>query len=469
MDLSLGSRWNIRGGVLSLFAAAIIVMGFFIWRNTHQQTVKPLNYAQTKNALEEIYGNELLPFQLHDGKNPSNSDADPNSQADAYGKLTPAGADLLLDEFDLNSEDVLYDLGSGQGQLVLHAALATPVRKAVGIEKSQKNHEKGLRMLQRASTRHAIDPKRIELRLGDVLRSDLSDATVIYLSCTRLSSKALHDVLHKILTLPHGVKLASLKRLPKHNHLRYRKTIVIPTTKRPAVPVHIYHTLPPTAVPPPNDAEPAASIPSATVYPLEMAHALNTLYARDLAENSSTKQTGKPHDDNISHAELALAGIHVLFKELALTKQDVVVDLGSRIGKFPLQAYLATPARKVVGIEHLKKRHKLALAAKQKLFSGVTKYVPQPQRELVLLHADFLKSDLSDATVLYFCSSHSSRKILQALVDKVLQIPHSIRLVVFSELPKHQRLRKLNQLLVPTSWGNAVPLYIYQTVKPKNA
>ncbi|MEM7496009.1 MAG: hypothetical protein AAF471_07805, partial [Myxococcota bacterium] len=235
----------------------------------------------------------------------------------------------------------------------------------------------------------------------------------------------------------------------------------------PTVPVHIYHTIPPSAFPPPNDTEPTASLPDKAAYPLEMARVLNALYAHDLAENSSAKQPGNTDDANAPHAELALAGTHVLFKELALTNQDVVVDVGSRIGKFVLQAYLATPARKVMGIERVKERHELALAARQKLVAGVSGHVPQPQRQLVLLHDDFLNVDLGDATVLYFCSSHASDKTPQALMRKALQIPHGVRLVVFSQLPKHERLRKLKRLLVPTSWGNAVPLYIYQTLEPE--
>ncbi|MEM7496146.1 MAG: hypothetical protein AAF471_08600, partial [Myxococcota bacterium] len=145
--LSRAFGWNGRSAALALLAAAALVTGLFIWRGTRQQPVKPLSYAETKKALEQIYGNELLPFQIPDGKNAPPED--PGAQADAYGKLTTASADLLLNEFDLRSEDVFYDLGSGRGQLVLHAALATPVRKAVGIEKSRENHEKGLRVMQR--------------------------------------------------------------------------------------------------------------------------------------------------------------------------------------------------------------------------------------------------------------------------------------------------------------------------------
>ncbi|MEM7496148.1 MAG: hypothetical protein AAF471_08610, partial [Myxococcota bacterium] len=318
---------------------------------------------------------------------------------------------------------------------------------------------------------------------------DWSDATAVYFASALMPKSGVEKVTEKVLRIPRSVKIASLKRLPRHDRLRFDQTLIVGATWYPTVAVHLYHTIPPgTPVPPTPQAR-------RVLDPREVTYILSDIYFGKSGAVPLNKQDHiafQRAGGNPFYGELKFEGAQMLFKELSLRESDVVVDLGSGIGKFVLQAHLATPAQKVVGVELAEARHKLALGAKKHLLFGEKGYIdPQPNRILELRHGDFLASDfnpldaqtdqpgspqsiersenfvgLSEATVLYACSAHFPPKVVRGIVRKALQIPRGVTLVVFNELPKHKRLRKVKQLLVPTSWNDAVPLYIYRTVAP---
>ena len=93
----------------------------------------------------------------------------------------------FFNEVGLNDQDVFYDLGCGEGWVLLIAALEFGVRKAVGVE----------------IRRELVSPllyeyDNVEIRLEDLHCSDFSDATFIYMY---LSTEYVWRLQEKLLNL----------------------------------------------------------------------------------------------------------------------------------------------------------------------------------------------------------------------------------------------------------------------------
>ena len=81
----------------------------------------------------------------------------------------------LLDLADVGEDDVVYDLGSGDGRIVLAAAKKYGAR-GFGVE-----IDSGLVVKSRIKARNMGVADRVEFRQGDLFETDLSDATVVVL------------------------------------------------------------------------------------------------------------------------------------------------------------------------------------------------------------------------------------------------------------------------------------------------
>jgi len=81
----------------------------------------------------------------------------------------------LLSLADIDEDDVVYDLGSGDGRIVLAAAKKYGAR-GVGVE-----IDSGLVAKSRAKARDLGVDDQVEFRQGDLFETDLHDATVVTL------------------------------------------------------------------------------------------------------------------------------------------------------------------------------------------------------------------------------------------------------------------------------------------------
>ncbi|GMI43485.1 hypothetical protein TrCOL_g4301 [Triparma columacea] len=103
-----------------------------------------------------------------------------------------AGVKLL----GLKSEDVLYDLGCGDGRFLFTAFLSNPTMKAlVGVEYDRVYYERCL------ATAKSIPPckDKISFIHGDVLEVDLSEATCIFVYLVPEGLKQIEGKLHEFL------------------------------------------------------------------------------------------------------------------------------------------------------------------------------------------------------------------------------------------------------------------------------
>src|ERR1700752_4774863 len=91
-----------------------------------------------------------------------------------------AVVDTMLDAAQVTADDVVYDLGSGDGRIVIEAAQRYGAR-GVGIELDPE-----LIRVSTANARKAGVSDKVRFIKADIFKADLSDATVVtlYLSPT---------------------------------------------------------------------------------------------------------------------------------------------------------------------------------------------------------------------------------------------------------------------------------------------
>ena len=90
-------------------------------------------------------------------------------------RTTPEVIDRMLDMAGVKSGDLIYDIGSGDGAIIIHAAKKLGV-KGVGIEIDQELVERARSRAVRENVAHLVD-----FRAQDAFTVDISPATVVTL------------------------------------------------------------------------------------------------------------------------------------------------------------------------------------------------------------------------------------------------------------------------------------------------
>eukprot|EP00035_Acanthoeca_spectabilis_P037917 m.48473 g.48473 ORF g.48473 m.48473 type:complete len:389 (+) comp8918_c0_seq1:97-1263(+) len=100
-----------------------------------------------------------------------------------YGEISVEGALSLFESLGLRESDVLYDLGSGNGKVVLLAAFAFPLSLAVGIELDPPRHSLATALLRGRVVARQVDViGRVNYLCGDAFsKNAFSGATVVYM------------------------------------------------------------------------------------------------------------------------------------------------------------------------------------------------------------------------------------------------------------------------------------------------
>jgi hypothetical protein len=170
---------------------------------------------------------------------------------------------------------------------------------------------------------------------------------------------------------------------------------------------------------------------------------------------------------NRSHVygELASKGLHRLLDHLQLNKSDVFYDLGSGIGRVLIQVAMEVPLKKCVGIEVANSRFLHA----QTILDRVQKQKLLRAKQVELRNENFLESDLSDATVLYTCSTCFSGRLMNRLARKIAELNRDLILITFQKLSRRRkRLELVGTLNLDTSWRKDATVFVYQVSKPSS-
>jgi len=147
-----------------------------------------------------------------------------------------------------------------------------------------------------------------------------------------------------------------------------------------------------------------------------------------VAYQPGEKEENKKQKIFLTYGEILYSSMDAIIETLPIHKEDVFYDLGSGIGKIPLHFFLTTPVKKAFGIEASAGRQYYAesiyRAVKQKyskLFSG--------GRELNTWRGNFLDINISDATIVYSCSTCFDDELLLAM-GKILDNCANLKYVI---------------------------------------
>ena len=103
--------------------------------------------------------------------------------------------DEMLKMANVGKDDVVYDLGCGDGRIVIAAVGKFDARRGVGVDIDPERIRDS-----RANARRAGVEDRVEFRQGDVLKiKDLSEATVVTLYMSQEVNLRLRPALRKVL------------------------------------------------------------------------------------------------------------------------------------------------------------------------------------------------------------------------------------------------------------------------------
>jgi hypothetical protein len=134
-----------------------------------------------------------------------------------YGELTPTGIDQLAAAAKLTADDVFVDLGSGTGRIVIQIAATIPGIRCIGVEIVGSRHQAAVGALEWAEQSNLIRPGACVLRHEDILKTDLSDATVIFANSTCFSPWLMSRIVARIAPLPQRPLFISLRGLDSGN------------------------------------------------------------------------------------------------------------------------------------------------------------------------------------------------------------------------------------------------------------
>jgi SAM-dependent methyltransferase len=98
----------------------------------------------------------------------------------------------MLELARVKKDDVVYDLGSGDGRIVIHAAKKYGAR-GVGIDLDPKLVEQARKKAAEAGVSHLV-----EFRAQDALQADISEATVVTLYMFRWFNNAMRPKLERL-------------------------------------------------------------------------------------------------------------------------------------------------------------------------------------------------------------------------------------------------------------------------------
>lgn len=120
-----------------------------------------------------------------------------------YVPTRPELIPKILDMLGLREGDILYDLGCGDGRIVVEAARKTPVKKAVCVETREDLIKEARRKAEEAGV-----AERVEFVNNDFFKIDLSGATAIYMYLLTSVNESLKPKLKR--ELKEGVRIVTL-------------------------------------------------------------------------------------------------------------------------------------------------------------------------------------------------------------------------------------------------------------------
>lgn len=140
--------------------------------------------------LDEIYE-----IRSYASKYSNKTEFTPEIGKAVYGEITRNGVNSIIEKFKdhFNNHAVFYDLGSGHGKMVFQIGLETETRLSIGVEYSKERFETALNIKNKYDLGNNI-----LFFNKDMLKVDLSGATIIYIDDTVFPADLMKKLYNKI-------------------------------------------------------------------------------------------------------------------------------------------------------------------------------------------------------------------------------------------------------------------------------
>ena len=189
--------------------------------------------------------------------------------------------------------------------------------------------------------------------------------------------------------------------------------------------------------------------------------AINKLY-RDVDGWGATDADNRQFNGNLAstYGELTPLGVQRLLNCLQFNENDVFYDLGSGVGKVVLQVAMAVSIQKCVGVELVASRCRSSKAVlRTARAQGLVK-----AKSIGFRCESFLDANISDATVVYMCSTCYSTNLMRRIVQKIKGIKkRPVTVITLREFDRnHRGFQYIGDVKLDASWSRNVKAAIYK-------
>jgi SAM-dependent methyltransferase len=141
-----------------------------------------------------------------------------SSKSFVYGEVVPESFYDVIKEANPQPGSIFYDLGSGTGKAVILAHLLFDFPKVVGVELLEGLYNASVQMQKqyeeefRPKVEERMHGKIIELRLGSILDTDISDADFIFMNSTCFQDDLMEEIEKKLEDLRPNATVITLSK-----------------------------------------------------------------------------------------------------------------------------------------------------------------------------------------------------------------------------------------------------------------
>lgn len=166
-----------------------------------------------------------------------------------YGELLPKSWETVLKDLDAMGKlkGNFYDLGSGNGKLVVQAILQYPkkLNKATGVELLKTRYQQAQDVKEALVKEGLISERKLQFKNEDIAKTDIHDATVVFMCSTCYPQPLMQTMVERFGALKKGLVVLTLEKLPdtyKDFGLKYIKQYTLPTSwnRFPGSDIHMY-------------------------------------------------------------------------------------------------------------------------------------------------------------------------------------------------------------------------------------
>lgn len=180
---------------------------------------------------------------------------------------------------------------------------------------------------------------------------------------------------------------------------------------------------------------------------------LTLLYPNEQG-HSSTKNLSE------TYGEILYPSMDKLISLLAMTEDDIFLDLGSGKGKIVTQVFLNSCVKEAKGIEILPHLHQVATHTADRLITELPEFF-SGNRKLTFIQEDFFQTSLTGSTLAYLGSTCFNQSMLHQLGALINQTPSIHTVLTLRPMYFLKRFQLQQILRVECSWDSAL-CYVYK-------